>query len=149
MLVVFDMVSRYLRHRGHRVTYVRNITDVDDKIINRAKETGVDWRAHAAKYTAAMYEDLDKLGCLRPEKEPKASEYIDEMLRHDSPAHRERLCLPGRRRRCDVFDVHKFAAYGKLSGKKLDDLRAGSRVEVDDRQARSARLRVVEIREAR
>ena len=80
MLVVFDMVSRYLRHRGLRVTYVRNITDVDDKIINRARETGVDWRAHAAKFTAAMHEDLDALGCLRPEKEPKASEYIDEML---------------------------------------------------------------------
>ena len=77
MLVVFDMVSRYLRHRGLRVTYVRNITDVDDKIINRAKESGVDWRVHAAKYIAAMHEDLDRLGCLRPEKEPKASEYID------------------------------------------------------------------------
>jgi hypothetical protein len=58
MLVVFDMVSRYLRYRGHRVTYVRNITDVDDKIINRARETGVDWRAHAAKFTVAMHEDL-------------------------------------------------------------------------------------------
>ena len=80
MLVVFDMVSRYLRYRGLRVTYVRNITDVDDKIINRAKEAGVDWRAHAAKYISAMHEDLDRLGCLRPEKEPKASEYIDEML---------------------------------------------------------------------
>ena len=80
MLVVFDMVSRYLRHRGLRVTYVRNITDVDDKIINRAREAGMDWRAYARKFTAAMHEDLDKLGCLRPEKEPKASEYIDEML---------------------------------------------------------------------
>ena len=130
MLVVFDMVSRYLRYRGHRVTYVRNITDVDDKIINRAKETGVDWRAHAAKFTAAMYEDLDKLGCLRPEKEPKASEYIDEML-----AMIRQLIDNGyvyQAGNGDVmYDVHKFAAYGKLSGKKLEDLRAGSRVEVD------------------
>ena len=59
---------------------MRNITDVDDKIITRARETGVDWREYAAKFTAAMYEDLDKLGCLRPEKEPRASEYIAEML---------------------------------------------------------------------
>ena len=72
MLVVFDMVSRYLRHRGYRVTYVRNITDVDDKIINRAREAGVDWREHAKKFAAAMHEDLEALGCLRPEKEPKA-----------------------------------------------------------------------------
>ncbi len=80
MLVVFDMVSRYLRHRGLRVTYVRNVTDVDDKIINRAREAGVDWREHARKFTAAMHEDLDALGCLRPEKEPRASAYIEEML---------------------------------------------------------------------
>ena len=130
MLVVFDMVSRYLRYRGHRVTYVRNITDVDDKIINRAKETGVDWRTHAAKFTAAMYEDLDKLGCLRPEKEPKASEYIDEML-----AMIRQLIDNGYAYQAGngdvMYDVHKFAAYGKLSGKKLEDLRAGSRVEVD------------------
>ncbi len=97
MLVVFDMVSRYLRHRGLRVTYVRNITDVDDKIINRARETGVDWREHAAKFTAAMHEDLDALGCLRPEKEPKASEYIDEMLTMIGAADR-RGATPTRRR---------------------------------------------------
>ena len=130
MLVVFDMVSRYLRYRGHRVTYVRNITDVDDKIINRAKETGVDWRAHAAKYTAAMYEDLDKLGCLRPEKEPRASEYIAEML-----AMIRQLIDNGYAYQASdgdvMYDVRKFSTYGKLSGKKLDDLRAGSRVEVD------------------
>jgi cysteinyl-tRNA synthetase len=130
MLVVFDMVSRYLRHRGLRVTYVRNITDVDDKIINRAKESGVDWRAHAAKYAAAMHEDLDKLGCRRPEKEPKASEYIDEMLTMIS-----QLIANGYAYVASdgdvMYAVHKFAPYGKLSGKKLEDLRAGSRVEVD------------------
>jgi len=130
MLVVFDMVSRYLRHRGHRVTYVRNITDVDDKIINRAIEAGMDWRAYAARYTAAMYEDLDKLGCLRPEKEPRASEYIDEMLVMIS-----QLIANGYAYQASdgdvMYEVRKFAPYGKLSGKKLDDLRAGSRVEVD------------------
>jgi cysteinyl-tRNA synthetase len=130
MLVVFDMVSRYLRHRGLRVTYVRNITDVDDKIINRAREAGVDWREHARKFTAAMHEDLDKLGCLRPEKEPKASEYIEEML-----AMIGQLVARGYAYQATngdvMYDVHKFAEYGRLSGKRLEDLRAGARVEVD------------------
>jgi cysteinyl-tRNA synthetase len=130
MLVVFDMVSRYLRHRGLRVTYVRNITDVDDKIINRAREAGVDWHEHAQKFTAAMHEDLDKLGCLRPEKEPRASEYIDEMLQMIG-----QLIANGYAYQASngdvMYDVHKFASYGKLSGKKLEDLRAGARVEVD------------------
>jgi cysteinyl-tRNA synthetase len=130
MLVVFDMVSRYLRHRGLRVTYVRNITDVDDKIINRARESGVDWREHAKKFTSAMHEDLDRLGCLRPEKEPKASEYIDEML-----AMIGQLIDNGYAYQASngdvMYDVHKFGPYGQLSGKKLEDLRAGARVEVD------------------
>jgi cysteinyl-tRNA synthetase len=124
------MVSRYLRYRGYRVTYVRNITDVDDKIINRARETGVDWRAHAEKYTQAMHEDLDRLGCLRPEKEPKAADYIDEMLTMIGQLIDNGYAYQASNG--DVmYDVHKFAAYGKLSGKKLEDLRAGSRVEVD------------------
>ena len=130
MLVVFDMVSRYLRHRDLRVTYVRNITDVDDKIINRARETGVDWREHARKYTAAMHEDLDALGCLRPETEPKASEYIDEMLAMIA-ALIERGYAYQASNGDVMYDVHRFAPYGKLSGKKLEDLRAGARVEVD------------------
>jgi cysteinyl-tRNA synthetase len=130
MLVVFDMVSRYLRHRGYRVTYVRNITDVDDKIINRAREAGIDWREHAKKFTAAMHEDLDQLGCMRPEKEPKASEYIDEMLTMIGQLIDNGYAYQASNG--DVmYDVHKFAPYGKLSGKKLEDLRAGARVEVD------------------
>ena len=130
MLVVFDMVSRYLRHRGLRVTYVRNITDVDDKIINRAREAGVDWREHARKFTAAMHEDLDRLGCLRPEKEPRASEYIDEMLAMIG-ALIERGYAYQASNGDVMYDVHKFAPYGRLSGKRLEDLRAGARVEVD------------------
>ena len=130
MLVVFDMVSRYLRHRGFQVTYVRNITDVDDKIINRAREAGVDWREHAKKFTAAMHEDLDKLGCLRPEKEPRASEYIEEMLGMIGQLITNGFAYQASNG--DVmYDVHKFGPYGRLSGKKLDDLRAGARVEVD------------------
>jgi cysteinyl-tRNA synthetase len=131
MLVVFDMVSRYLRHRGLRVTYVRNITDVDDKIINRAREAGIDWREHAKKFAAAMHEDLDKLGCLRPEKEPKASEYIGEMLTMIRQLIDKGLAYQAPNG--DVmYDVRKFGPYGKLSGRKLDDLRAGARVEVDE-----------------
>jgi cysteinyl-tRNA synthetase len=130
VLVVFDRVSRYLRHRGLRVTYVRNITDVDDKIINRAREAGIDWREHATKFTAAMHEDLDRLGCLRPEKEPKASEYIDEML-----AMISQLIANGYAYQASngdvIYDVKSFPEYGKLSGRKLEDLRAGARVEVD------------------
>jgi cysteinyl-tRNA synthetase len=130
MLVVFDMVSRYLRHRGYRVTYVRNITDVDDKIINRAREAGVDWRDHARKFAAAMHEDLEALGCLRPEKEPRASEYIDEMLAMIA-ALIERGYAYQATNGDVMYDVHKFAPYGRLSGKRLEDLRAGARVEVD------------------
>jgi cysteinyl-tRNA synthetase len=130
MLVVFDMVSRYLRHRGLRVTYVRNITDVDDKIINRAREGAIDWRAFAKKYADAMHEDLDRLGCLRPEKEPKASEYIDEMLQMISQLIERGYAYQASNG--DVmYDVRRFAAYGRLSGKKIEDLRAGARVEVD------------------
>jgi cysteinyl-tRNA synthetase len=130
MLVVFDMISRYLRHRGLRVTYVRNITDVDDKIINRAREAGVDWREHAKKFATAMHEDLDRLGCLRPEKEPKASEYIEAMLQMIGQLIENGYAYQATNG--DVmYDVHKFAQYGKLSGKRLEDLRAGARVEVD------------------
>jgi cysteinyl-tRNA synthetase len=131
MLVVFDMVSRYLRHRGLRVTYVRNITDVDDKIINRAREAGIDWREYAMKFAAAMHEDLDALGCLRPEKEPKASGYIDEMLTMIGQLIERGFAYQASNG--DVmYDVRKFKPYGKLSGRKLDDLRAGARVEVDE-----------------
>jgi cysteinyl-tRNA synthetase len=131
MLVVFDMVSRYLRHRGLRVTYVRNITDVDDKIINRAREAGVDWREHASKFTAAMHEDLDALGCLRPQIEPKASEYIDEMLTMIGQLIERGYAYQASNG--DVmYDVRKFGPYGKLSGRRLEDLRAGARVEVDE-----------------
>jgi cysteinyl-tRNA synthetase len=131
MLVVFDMVSRYLRYRGYRVTYVRNITDVDDKIIRRANEQGIDWRALAARYTSAMHEDLDALGCARPEIEPKASEYIGQMLAMIGQLIDKGFAYVGASG--DVlYSVHKFDGYGRLSGKRLADLRAGARVEVDE-----------------
>jgi cysteinyl-tRNA synthetase len=131
MLIVFDMVSRYLRHRGYRVTYVRNITDVDDKIIRRAAEQGVSWQDIAARYTAAMHEDLDLLGCTRPDIEPKASAYIGSMLAMIGQLVDKGYAYVGASG--DVlYDVHKFEGYGRLSGKRLEDLRAGARVEVDE-----------------
>ena len=131
MLVVFDMVSRYLRHRGLRVTYVRNITDVDDKIINRARETGVDWRAHAREIHRGHARGS------RQARLPASGEGAQGFRVHRRDAGDDRrssstTATPTRRSNGDVmYDVHKFAAYGKLSGKKLEDLRAGSRVEVD------------------
>jgi cysteinyl-tRNA synthetase len=130
------------------VTYVRNITDVDDKIINRARGIRRRLARACAKYTAAMHEDLDKLGCLRPEKEPKASEYIDEMLTMIG-----QLITNGYAYQATngdvMYDVHKFAPYGKLSGKKLEDSARRFARGSGHGQARSARLRVVEVREAR
>jgi cysteinyl-tRNA synthetase len=131
MLLVFDMVSRYLRYRGYRVTYARNVTDVDDKIIKRAAEQGIDWQELARRYTAAMHEDLALLGCARPDLEPKASEYIDEMLAMIKQLVDKGYAYVGASG--DVlYEVRKFANYGKLSGKRIDDLRAGARVEVDE-----------------
>jgi cysteinyl-tRNA synthetase len=131
MLLVFDMVSRYLRYRGYRVTYARNVTDVDDKIIKRAAEQGIDWQELARRYTAAMHEDLALLGCARPDIEPKASEYIDEMLVMIKQLVDKGYAYVGASG--DVlYEVRKFASYGKLSGKRIDDLRAGARVEVDE-----------------
>ncbi len=130
MLVVFDMVSRYLRHRQLRVTYVRNITDVDDKIIRRAAEEGIDWRALAERYTVALHEDLALLGCVPPDKEPRASQYITEMQSMIAQLIERGYAYVGSNG--DVmYAVHKFEGYGRLSGKRLEDLRAGARVEVD------------------
>ncbi|MBK6597940.1 MAG: cysteine--tRNA ligase [Proteobacteria bacterium] len=130
MLVVFDMVSRYLRYRGLRVTYVRNITDVDDKIIRRAAEAGIDWRALADRYTAALHEDLALLGCLPPDIEPRASAYIAQMLTMIGQLIERDYAYVASNG--DVmYAVRKFAGYGRLSGKRLEDLQAGARVEVD------------------
>jgi cysteinyl-tRNA synthetase len=114
---------------------VRNITDVDDKIITRARETGVDWREHAAKYTAAMYEDLEQAGLPasgeRNPGHPSTSTKCCEMIR----ALIERGYAYQATNGDVMYEVHKFPPYGRLSGKKLEDLRAGSRVEDRHRQA--------------
>jgi cysteinyl-tRNA synthetase len=131
VLVVFDMVYRWLMASGYAVNYVRNITDIDDKIIKRAAENGESIHALTARFIAAMHEDADALGVLRPDHEPRATQYVPEML--DMIAKLEANGLAYRAADGDVnFAVRKFPGYGKLSGKSLEDLRAGERVEVAD-----------------
>ena len=131
VMVVFDMVYRWLKASGYRVDYVRNITDIDDKIIKRAAENGESIHALTARFIDAMHEDADALGVLRPDHEPRATQYVPEML--DMIAQLEQNGLAYRAADGDVnFAVRKFPGYGKLSGKSLEDLRAGERVEVAD-----------------
>jgi cysteinyl-tRNA synthetase len=130
MLTVFDVVQRYLRFSGYKVTYVRNITDIDDKIIERAAANGESWSNLAQRFTEAMLEDCATLGLQKPDLEPRASEYIEAII-----AMTQRLIDKGYAYPAadgDVlYAVRKFADYGRLSGKNVDDLRAGARVQVD------------------
>ena len=131
VMVVFDMVNRWLRASGFDVTYVRNITDIDDKIIKRANENGEDISALTQRFIDAMDEDSAQLGVLRPDIEPRATAYIDGMIQMISA-----LIAKGHAYHADngdvFYSVNSFADYGKLSGKSLEDLRAGERVEVDN-----------------
>ena len=131
MLTVFDVVTRYLRHRGYRLTYARNITDIDDKIIRRAAENGETTQALTARFIAAMHEDCARLGVLPPDEEPRATQYVPQII-----AMVAKLIAGGYAYQAadgDVlYSVASFAPYGRLSGKRLADLRAGARVEVDE-----------------
>jgi len=130
VMVVFDMVQRWLRASGFAVTYVRNITDIDDKIIKRALDNGENIQALTDRYIAAMNEDAAALGVQRPDHEPRATEYIPQMIRMIETLQEKQLAYQASHG--DVnYAVRKFDGYGKLSGKSLDDLRAGERVEVD------------------
>ena len=128
-LLVFDMVYRWLRTLGYEVTYVRNITDIDDKIIKRALERGIPIRQLTDEMTAAMHEDTARLGVLPPTHEPRATQYVPQMLEMIGTLERKGLAY--RAGNGDVnYAVRKFPGYGKLSGKSLDQLRAGERVAV-------------------
>jgi cysteinyl-tRNA synthetase len=131
VMVVFDMVQRWLRASGYRVTYVRNITDIDDKIIRRAVENGETIGALTERFIRAMHEDAAALGVERPTLEPRATDHVPQML-----AMIGRLEDKGYAYRAadgDVnYAVRKFEGYGKLSGKSLADLRAGERVAAND-----------------
>ncbi len=129
VMVVFDMVARWLRASGYQLTYVRNITDIDDKIIRRAGENGESIRALTDRFIAAMHEDADALGVLRPDHEPRATDYVPQMQSLIDRLREKGLAYVAENR--DVcYAVRKFPGYGKLSGKSLDELRAGERVEV-------------------
>jgi cysteinyl-tRNA synthetase len=129
-MVVFDVVRRWLRTSGFDVTYVRNITDIDDKIIKRARENNEPVEALTARFITAMDEDASALGIEKPDFEPRATEYVGGML--DMIAMLEKRGLAYRAHDGDVnYAVRKFPGYGKLSGKSLDELRAGERVEID------------------
>jgi len=137
VLVVFDTVTRYLRYSGYDVTYVRNITDIDDKIINRANENGEDFSVLTKRFIQAMHEDAAELGVLPPDQEPCATTSMQDIidmvqtLIDKGHAYTSKTEEEGG----DVYyDVSSFEGYGKLSGKKLEDLRAGERVAVDERK---------------
>jgi cysteinyl-tRNA synthetase len=130
VLVVFDAVNRWLRSSGYDVTYVRNITDIDDKIIKRAQENGESIGQLTNRFIAHMNEDAAALGVQRPDHEPRATDYVPQMLSLIGQLENNGLAYQAGDG--DVnFAVRKFEGYGKLSGKSLDDLRAGERVEVD------------------
>lgn len=130
VMVVFDMVARWFRASGYEVTYVRNITDIDDKIIKRANENNESIQSLTQRFITAMNEDSAKLGIIRPDIEPRATEHVQGMLDMIS-----QLIAKGFAYQADngdvFYKVRSFNDYGKLSGKSLDDLRAGERVDVD------------------
>ena len=132
MMVVFDTVQRWLRAHGYSLTYVRNITDIEDKIIRRAVEQGVRIRDLTERFIAAMHEDLDALRVERPDHEPRATQYVPHMLGIITRLKDRGLAYAvdaGRQGAGDVnFSVRQFPGYGRLSGRSLDELRAGERV---------------------
>jgi cysteinyl-tRNA synthetase len=131
MMMSFDVVQRWLKASGYGVTYVRNITDIDDKIIRRAVERGITIRQLTDEMTLAMHQDIGALGIELPTHEPRATEYVPQMLSMIGQLQAKGLAYQARNG--DVnYAVRKFEGYGKLSGKSLDDLRAGERVAVDD-----------------
>ncbi|MEY4756921.1 MAG: hypothetical protein RJA34_1819, partial [Pseudomonadota bacterium] len=130
-MIAFDVVQRWLKASGFRVTYVRNVTDIDDKIIKRALDNGETIRELTDRMVDALHADADALGVERPTYEPRATEYVPQMLTLISRLEKNGLAY--RSANGDVnFAVRKFAGYGKLSGKSVDELRAGERVAVAD-----------------
>lgn len=130
--IVFDVIRRYFLYKGFDVIYVRNFTDIDDKIINRAKQEGIPWYEVAQKYTDEYYSDMDRLGVGRADVEPKATEYIKEMVDIVSG-----LIQKGYAYESDgsvYFSVDTFPEYGKLSKRDTEEMMAGARVDVDERK---------------
>ena len=129
--VAFDVIRRWMEASGLKVTFVRNVTDVDDKIIRRAHERNVSIDELTEEFTRAMQEDMQALGCLAPTQEPRATQFIPEMLKLVETLEKKGLAYQGKDG--DVnYAVRKFATYGRLSGKSLDDLQSGARVDVNE-----------------
>ncbi len=131
-VVTFDIVARYLRDQGFDVTYVRNFTDVDDKIIARANERGMDSRELSEEFIRAFYKDMDALNVERADFEPRVTEFIEPIKEFVA-----RLIENGKAYPIDgdvYYSVESFGEYGKLSGRKLEDMEAGARVDVDERK---------------
>lgn len=129
--VVFDVMVRYLRHVGYNVTFVRNFTDIDDKIINRANEENISSEQVAEKYIRAFYEDMDRLGILRADVEPRATTHIREMISLIQVLERKGFAYPTPSG--DVyFRVRKMENYGRLSGRNIEELQSGGRVAPEE-----------------
>jgi cysteinyl-tRNA synthetase len=130
--IVFDTIYRYFRYRGYEVTFVRNFTDIDDKIIKRANEEGVDTKTIAEKYIGEFNIDMGRLGLEKPSVEPRATDHIPEMIRLISALVQKGFAYQSGG---DVFfSVQKFKDYGKLSKRDLEEMQAGARVEVDEKK---------------
>jgi hypothetical protein len=130
VMIVFDMVVRYLRHLTYDVTYVRNITDIDDKIIQRARENNENFNALTARFIDAMHEDERALFVLPPNIEPRATQHIPSIIGMIEKLIHQNFAYIGSNG--DVFyAVNQFATYGQLSGKHLNELHAGERIDVD------------------
>ncbi len=130
--IVFDVIRRYFKYKGFDIKYIRNFTDIDDKIINKAGQEGIPWDEVARKYTDEYYMDMDRLGVGRADVEPKATEHIKEIVEIVKG-------LIGKGYAYEVggdvyFEVEKFTEYGKLSKRDIDDMIAGARIDVDDRK---------------
>jgi len=131
VMVAFDVIARWLRHSGYDLTYVRNITDIDDKIIRRAAENGEPFEALTERMIAAMHEDEARLNVLRPDLEPRATAHIDGMHKMIGTLIDKGYAYPAANG--DVYyRVARFAGYGKLSRRKLDELKVGARIEADE-----------------
>lgn len=134
--VVFDVIVRYLRYRGFDVKFVRNFTDIDDKIINRANKEGVKWKDIAERYTEEYYKDMDRLGIARADVEPRATEHIADMIEIVKALIEKGYAytVDEGEAQSVYFSVEKFPQYGKLSKKKIDELMSGARVDPDERK---------------
>ncbi len=131
-VVVFDVIARYLKAKGFDVTHVRNFTDVDDKIIIKANQLGIDSKTVAEKYIREFYEDMDALNVERATIEPKATEHINQIIQFVEKLIQKDFAY---RINGDVYySVEKFKKYGKLSGRRLEDMEAGARVDIDERK---------------